>query len=142
MSLSASRPTQVGLQQSIAELKHCDFFSTARDLRSGPDMAAHEADLASCGGGDALRFPRWPRWQGRPCRVLHARLNCRPRAIGTSVSALCWHRVPYRRRERDDRIKTSGGGSDPFPASRKTIKRLRKSPSSKSNRTSSKRRYR
>ena len=81
MFLSASRRPQIGLQQSIAELKHCDFFSTARELRSAPDMAAHEADLASCGGGDALRFPQWPRWQGRPCRVLHARLNCRPGAM-------------------------------------------------------------
>jgi hypothetical protein len=29
MFLSASRPTSAGLQQSIAELKHRDFFSTA-----------------------------------------------------------------------------------------------------------------
>jgi hypothetical protein len=47
MSLSAS-PDQAGLQQSIAELKHWLFFSTA--LRpiwgSGSDMAAHETALS------------------------------------------------------------------------------------------------
>src|SRR5216684_1548885 len=66
MSLSASRPAHVGLQQSIAELKHCHFFSTALRPTCASEEPAERSghgrsrtpDLASSGAGDAPRPPQ------------------------------------------------------------------------------------